>query len=121
MSLRLIVTDKKLKTLLLKINRDKRITPVEFIDLRKQADEEVGKNQVLAFNDNLRIIANAADILSDALKMMYLEARRLDFGVPDSDPVKNAKKEAEKAVLKKAVEYQLAYALTSYEYTLDKL
>ncbi|TFY89910.1 hypothetical protein DYL61_21585 [Pseudomonas nabeulensis] len=121
MSLKLTVTDKKLKALLAKINKDKKIDPAEFIDLRKQADDEVAKSSLLAVRDNMRIIGNAADILADAMKILYLELRRLDYGVPDKDPVKNAKKDAEKAALKKAVEYQLAYVITSYEFTLGKL
>lgn len=121
MSLKLTVTDKKLKALLAKINKDKKIDVTEFLDLRKQADDEIAKSALLPVRDNLRIISNAADILSDALKILYLELRRLDYGVPDKDPVKNAKKDAEKTALKRAVEFQLAYAIESYRFTLDKL
>ena len=121
MSLKLNATDTQLNALLAKINNDQKIDPVEFFDLRKQADDEIAKSALLLVRDNVRIIANAADILVDATKILYLELRRLDYGVPDKDPDKNAKKDAEKAALKKAIEYQLAYVIESYAFTLDKL
>lgn len=121
MSLKLTVTDKKLKALLSKINKDKKIDPAEFLDLRAQADAQVASSSLLPVRDNMRIIGNAADILADAIKILYLEARRLDYGVPDKDPAKNAKKDAEKAAFKQAIEYQLAYVIKSYEFTFDKL
>lgn len=121
MSLQLSTTDTQLSALLAAIDKDKKIDPAEFIKLRQQADDEIAKSALLPVRDNMRIIANAADILADALKILYLELRRLDYGVPDKDPLKNDKKNAEKAAFKRAVEYQLAYVLKSYEFTLDKL
>lgn len=121
MSLRLIVTEKKLKALLAKFNKDQRMDTLEFIELRKQSDVEVAKSTLPAVQEKMQNIADAADKLVDATKILYLELRRLDYGIPDKDPVKNAKKDAEKAAFKKAVEYQLAYVIKSYEFTLDKL
>ncbi|HEF4758583.1 TPA: hypothetical protein SAN82_000987 [Pseudomonas putida] len=122
MSLKLTVADnKKLKALLAKIDKDKSINPAEFLDLRKQADDELEKSSLLAIRDNMRVVRNAADIFSDALKMLLLELRRLDYGMPDKDPVKNAQKEAEKASIRSAIEYQLAYMVKSYQFIFGKL
>lgn len=122
MSLTIASTDSELDAQIKAILKDGRISPVEFIEFRKRSDDDVAKNKRLALNDNLRIISNAADILADAIKLLTLEARRLDLGVRDNtDPAKNAEKDAEKALLKKAIEAQLAYTVVSYKSTLERL
>ncbi|CRM20491.1 hypothetical protein [Pseudomonas fluorescens] len=122
MSLTIASTDSELDAQIKAILKDERVSPVEFIEFRKRSDDDVAKNKRLALNDNLRIISNAADILADAIKLLTLEARRLDLGVRDNtDPAKNAEKDAEKALLKKAIEAQLAYTVVSYKSTLERL
>lgn len=122
MSLTIVSTDSELDAQIKAILKDENVSVLEFSNFRKHADDEVAKSKRLDFKDNLRIISNAADILADAIKMLTQEARRLDLGVRDNaDPAKNAAKEAEKALLKKAVEVQLAYTVISYKSMLERL
>lgn len=121
MSLKLTVADKQLKALLAKMNKDNKVDLVEYIQLRKQADAVVASNTLLPVRDTMRAICDGTDGLADLFKQLTLELRCLDYGVPDKDPVKNAKKEEEKAGIKKSLEFQLVYLFTAYRMMLDKL
>lgn len=122
MSLTLASTDSELDAQIKAALKDENVSVLEFSDFRKRADEAVAENKRLDFKDNLRIIGNAADILADAIKVLTLQARRLDLGVADnSDPANNAARDAEKTLLKKAVEAQLAYTVISYKAMLERL
>ncbi|TFY92689.1 hypothetical protein DYL59_01655 [Pseudomonas kairouanensis] len=122
MSLKLTVIDNKaLKSLLTKMDKDKNFDIKEFIQLRDFADTAIDSLPLLAIKDNLRVERNAADIFVDGLKMLVLELRRLDFGVPDKDPAKEAQKEVQKAAIRHSIESQIAYMLQSYNFLFGKL
>lgn len=120
MSLKLVVSDEKLKAMLAKIDADKRITPVEFSELRKYVDDLASGSVTIHVRDSMRVLCNACDILADIMKILYLELLARDCLVPNKDLAQNAKQRAEMNALFQAVQGQLIYVIKSYDFTLGK-
>jgi len=120
MSMNLIATDKDLNAQLRQIDQDDVVSPVEFQALRDRADEAA--TQVAPeLREALLVFQKAADQTAEALQKLGLQARKLKLGVPDQDVQKDEIKNATKAMLKKCVEFQLAYVVVGYKSSLEAL
>lgn len=119
-----------------KVNKEKGeeesvVTIVEFQAFRDKADREVEKVTDLSVKDGLGTLQRLADELVEALQHIALAARKSKLSISKNklsfaskDPVveaENAAKKLQVEALKKAIEYQLTYAVLGYKSSAELL